>query len=194
MQFQKQPVFGFTRKYPGRSRVLTSDISVSLPFDPSTGEPEPEKKLFTCIWDTGATGTVITPNVVTALNLKPTGKGRSYAVGLSGTVNESIVNTYLVNLYLPNRVNMIGVRVSEGSVLGGDVLLGMDIIGLGDFAVTNRDGLTCMSFRFPSVTTIDFVAEINEYKRRHDRTTLPEDEHRRLRNREKRERRRQRGK
>ena len=35
----------------------------------------------------------------------------------------------------------------------------MDIIGVGDFAVTNRDGKTKFSFRLPSRADIDFVVE-----------------------------------
>ena len=40
-----------------------------------------------------------------------------------------------------------------------DVLIGMDIITLGDFAITNFGGKTVMSYRYPSVCTIDFAKE-----------------------------------
>ena len=43
-----------------------------------------------------------------------------------------------------------------------DVLIGMDIITLGDFAVTNRDGITVMSFRTPAQGRIDYVKHINQ--------------------------------
>ena len=36
------------------------------------------------------------------------------------------------------------------------VLIGMDIINLGDFAVTNKNGRTAFSFRTPSIEYIDF--------------------------------------
>ncbi len=39
------------------------------------------------------------------------------------------------------------------------MLIGMDIISRGDFAVTNKDGKTTFSFRLPSVAKIDFVKE-----------------------------------
>jgi uncharacterized protein YchJ len=42
---------------------------------------------------------------------------------------------------------------------GIDVLIGMDILGLGDFAVTHHQGKTTFSFRVPSRHEIDFVAE-----------------------------------
>jgi hypothetical protein len=54
----------------------------------------------------------------------------------------------------------MNLKVSEGQLGGAiDVLIGMDIIGRGDFSVTCVGGKTCMSFRFPSKATIDYVAE-----------------------------------
>ncbi len=55
--------------------VLQSLAGVSLPF---TGDPSLQKdiviKQFQGIWDTGATGSVITEKVVNELGLKPTGQ------------------------------------------------------------------------------------------------------------------------
>ncbi len=48
-------------------------------------------------------------------------------------------------------------RVSRAAVKGADVLIGMDIIGAGDFAVTNLNGKTTFSYRYPSMERIDFV-------------------------------------
>ena len=74
----------------------------------------------------------------------------------------SQVETFLVNIRLPNSVGIPGIPVSR-SVLPSeaDILVGMDIISLGDFAVTNHNGLTKFSFRVPSVDHIDFVEEAN---------------------------------
>ena len=53
------------------------------------------------------------------------------------------------------------VPVSKMVLLGGiDVLIGMDILGLGDFAVTHHDGKTVFSFCVPSRRHIDFVSEV----------------------------------
>lgn len=43
-----------------------------------------------------------------------------------------------------------------------DILIGMDIITLGDFAITNVGGKTVFSFRTPSTKMIDYVEEINK--------------------------------
>jgi len=68
--------------------------------------------------------------------------------------------TYLINLTLPNKVIFSYVKVTKTD-LGPDfdVLIGMDIITRGDFAVTNKDGKTCFSFRVPSFEVIDFLQE-----------------------------------
>ncbi|MBF0518396.1 MAG: SEC-C domain-containing protein [Nitrospirae bacterium] len=44
---------------------------------------------------------------------------------------------------------------------GFDILIGMDIICQGDFAVTYKEGNTVLSFRTPPLKEIDFVQEIN---------------------------------
>ena len=66
---------------------------------------------------------------------------------------------YSVNIELPNEVVFPGLLVTLGDFLGGDVLIGMDIIGAGDFAVTNQNGITKFSYRYPSSADIDFVRE-----------------------------------
>jgi len=56
-----------------------------------------------------------------------------------------------------------GVLVAEGIIGGGvDAIIGMDVICKGDFAITNVNGETRMSFRYPSVGTIDYVVEANK--------------------------------
>lgn len=110
---------------------------------------------FYAIWDTGATGCVITQSVVDACGLVSTGRAK-----VNGVHGESEVDTFLVNIFLPNSVGISGVPVTLG-ILGedADVLIGMSIINRGDFAVTNLDGITKFSFRFPSQVHIDFVEE-----------------------------------
>jgi hypothetical protein len=41
-----------------------------------------------------------------------------------------------------------------------DIIIGMDIITQGDFAITNFGGNTFFSFRMPSIQTIDFEGEL----------------------------------
>lgn len=110
---------------------------------------------FRAVWDTGATSSVITPEVVALCDLKPTGRVRVNSVfGVEET------DTFLVSINLPSNYLASGVSVPLGRLgRGVDVLIGMDIISLGDFAITSRYGRTKFSFRCPSRADIDFVAE-----------------------------------
>jgi hypothetical protein len=45
---------------------------------------------------------------------------------------------------------------SEIGNQGIDVLIGMDIISLGDFAISNFDGKTQFSFRIPSQRHVEY--------------------------------------
>lgn len=167
MRFQQHPTYGFTTKANGLARELKNDIYISEIHDHSTGLPEPVKKPYKAIWDTGATNTCITPRVVQELGLQPSGRAVVQVVGSGAAAGEHEVATYLVNIFLPNQTEIIGVRVSENTISGGDVLIGMDIITHGDFAITNYNGQTWWTFRVPSNEPIDFVEEIREHNRQH---------------------------
>ena len=143
---------GFTQRYPGITYVLITDVLICQAFDPTAKSNHPPTKQFRAIWDTGATGTVITKKVVNECSLSPINitKVQHY-----GGISDS--NVYLVNIILPNNVGVHQVQVTEGDLGGNaDVLIGMNIITIGDFAITNKDGKTMFSFRSPSIEHIDF--------------------------------------
>jgi len=112
------------------------------------------------IWDTGATASVITQEVVDTCGLKPTGMMQVHGVG-----GPELAETFLVNIGLPNGVGFANVEVTKGKILGSQMLIGMDIITAGDFSITNMGGRTVFSFRIPSVRTVDFVKEAEELHR-----------------------------
>jgi predicted aspartyl protease len=150
----------FTAQCSGSANVLKSKVFISPSSKPGLEtrlELSPDCKQYSAIWDTGATGTLVTQKVVDECKLSAIGLTEIHTP--SGTARR---NTFLVNIWLPNHVVIPEVTVVLGDLEGGDVLIGMDIIGKGDFAVTNLDGKTTMSFRFPSVERIDFVK--NPYK------------------------------
>lgn len=177
----------FTTKSNGIVRELLNQVHISEAYDPATGQPEPIKRPYIAVWDCGATATVISPKIAQELNLQPSGKENVHSVGAGDQSHEYEANTYLVNIYLPNNVWIVGVRVSDGGIAGADVLLGMDIIAFGDFAITNHNGHTHWTFRTPSNEPIDFVEEINEHNRKHGIHAAPlsQDEKRKQRNRDK---------
>jgi predicted aspartyl protease len=145
----------FTCKYKGRTYQLITECKVCKAFNPSahTGN-YPELVTFNALWDTGATGTVITKKVAEALGILPTGQSLVHHANGS-----DIVNTYIVNIMLPNNVGIPEVDVTEGDLTGFDILIGMNIIQYGDFSVSCKNGNTVFSFQLPSTRELDFVSE-----------------------------------
>ncbi|MCH7828467.1 retropepsin-like domain-containing protein [Patescibacteria group bacterium] len=157
----------FTTRYKGLTQVLHTQIGVCLPYTKEEIEINKiQLKEYLAIWDTGATHSAITKKVADELGLKPTGLvDVRHAKGLSKT------NTYYVNIELPSHLMIGNVRVTEVELIPDantsddqqpQILIGMDIIGLGDFAVTNYKGNTILTFRTPSIEEIDFVPEAKE--------------------------------
>lgn len=109
-------------------------------------------RAYQAIWDTGATASSITQKVVDELGLKP------ISMANVNTANgPTIAEVYVLDFCLPNGVVFKSVTATKGKITGPDVLIGMDIIGAGDFAVTSENGKTVFSYRLPSIECIDFV-------------------------------------
>ncbi len=157
------PILVLTIPYDGITRVLEFDVGIARASDPDLNIDESPPRVYKAIWDTGASGSAISYRVVTELGLKPiditpvfTASGRREA------------NVYLVDFFFQNDIEDAPIeeewpptkRVIDGDITGVDVLIGMDIIGCGDFAVTNYEGRTCVSFRVPSRQKIDFGKEV----------------------------------
>jgi hypothetical protein len=101
---------------------------------------------------------VITQRVVDTCHLAPIGMTQVHGVN-----SVTMAEVYLVNIYLPNMVAFVQIQVTKGGLPPDtDMLIGMDIITQGDFAVTHKNGTTKFSFRVPSITHIDFVEQHNE--------------------------------
>jgi predicted aspartyl protease len=137
----------FTTISTGISRVLHNDVELESVIK-SNGRVK-----LKALWDTGATGSLIRPEIATKLQLQSLGK-----ILMSTPSGKDVPsNVYSVNLYLPNHVVIPKIPVSEGIPNNCDMLIGMDVITLGDFAVTNYMGHTTFSFRMPSMDQMDFV-------------------------------------
>ena len=140
---------------PQSELKLTSDCGLSIPSDPNA-QPDycPTIRNYKAIWDTGASHCAITQKVVDDLNLtikRPV--QTSTANGLRDTY------AYLVNICLPNNV-MIPVRWATLSTLNGaDILIGMDIISMGDFSVLRINEDVKFTFQLPPTHTIETDAE-----------------------------------
>lgn len=149
------PYLSFTAKREGLVNFLGTTARIGEAIESPQNIPQSPKIEYKAIWDTGATNTVITKKIVEECDLKQVSMANVQTVG-----GERYCPVYFVSVYLPNKVVIAQVKVTEGEIFGeADILIGMDIMNLGDYAVTNKDGKTVFTFRMPSMEVIDFVKQ-----------------------------------
>lgn len=141
----------------GLLRVLQTPLRVCTPILDKKKGPDAITDEIAAVWDTGASGSVITQNVVDALKIQPTGMTQ-----VNTASGQEVSPVYLVDFMLPNAVIIQGLRVTLGKLANFDVLIGMDVINVGDFSITNVNQKTKMTFRVPSSVEIDYVKEMEE--------------------------------
>lgn len=147
----------FTSRFTGRSLRLITEVEIFPAFLPGV-TPSSQGKKYAALYDTGATHSVITPKVVADLQLSSIG---AKTVGVGG--GSLTTTSHLVNFGLPNKAMFPMVNAAAMVLAGGiDALIGMDILGTGDFAVTHHNGKTTFSFCVPSRREIDFVKEVQK--------------------------------
>jgi len=148
---EKKPGHGlsFTATFNGISRSLLTLVKVESAINTN------DKAEIKALWDTGAGCSLIRPEVAARLNLKVLSK----TIMSTPSDKDVPTNIYQINIILPNGAKIVDVLALEGTPNGCDMLIGMDVINLGDFAVTNNNGHTVFSFRIPSMTEIDFCKD-----------------------------------
>jgi predicted aspartyl protease len=157
-----------TVKSDGIMNVIKTQVGLSLPFTGEEKKDDIKISPYQGIWDTGASNSVITKKVIDELGLQPISKVKVHTA--SGEYDSDV---FLVNVVLPGNVAVAGVRVTEGKISGADTLIGMYIINMGDFSITNYNNKTTMSFRTPSLYEIDYVKETRkESMNRHERRAV----------------------
>ena len=119
------------KKYDIVSRVIKTEIKVNS-----------APQIFTAIWDTGATATVIDEQVAIDMGLIEFNSVLQYTAGGSRQAR-----VYVIDLVFPNGMVFYNVEVSDGILYGCDILIGMDIITQGEFLITNSSGKTTMNYK-----------------------------------------------
>lgn len=157
------PNQAFTTRFNGRASRLINQVEI-FPAFAVGATPLPGKK-YVALYDTGATHSTISPKVVQELNLPNI---RATRVGVGGGFHDT--TSHLVNIKLPSNVMCPMFQVAKIHVPSGeDVIIGMDILGSGDFAVTQDNGNTVFSFCVPARKCLDFVAELNTFNKAHSK-------------------------
>lgn len=145
-----ESIHAFTTSYNGISYKLINSANVIY------GDNKYETQMAQ--WDTGATNTCISEKVVKELNLVPTG-----VVSMMTPSGSILCNKYRVDIELQNKLTISNVHVIESKIgdQGIDILIGMDVISMGDLSISNFQGKTVFTFRVPSQSETDYVKLVN---------------------------------
>ena len=166
MPISQPPYNGFTKIYDRPVSKLTTYVDILPVFSEVKSLCHVPIKLK-ALWDTGATITAVkhytlnrlkAPLVRTKASAKIVGIG-----GMSVEANYILTNIHITeDFYIQHCPTYIMDFPSDF-----DMIIGMDIIGMGDFAVCNTDCTTSFSFVVPSLPDrIDFIEKIETLNRR----------------------------
>ena len=134
-------------------RIITPVNLFSIPYNSSL-------TLTTdALWDTGASMSAITPEIQDKLKVISVDKKI-----IAGVHSSKVVNVVYLTLELPNSVIKKNIRFAVCSITSKiGMILGMDIISLGDFALSNGNNQALISFAVPP-----FQEKIDFSKRQND--------------------------
>ena len=146
----------FTEHYNGRQKKITCSVGLAA-YTPNNVDLRFEN--FTALWDTGAEKTVVTTKLAQELSLTPIGQSV-----LRGVNSEKICLVYVLKIRLPNGTILTCSAIGADDIAGTDILIGMDIISEGDFAISSdKNDDMHMSFALPSQKKkIDFVERYHQ--------------------------------
>jgi hypothetical protein len=138
----------FTLKCDGLlERIITQvGINQSQRFCVRQGMDRGSGGTCAALWDTGASGSCVSRKLAQKLGLRAV-----YQCQITGVGGSQEANVYFVDIGLPNGMTVSNVLVSEFVDNGKfDVILGMNIITLGDFLITNFNRESVFTFSYPS--------------------------------------------
>ena len=149
MQKKKPVSVAFTQRFPKIEDKLHTQFKIIPHFSKQTGVP------ILAQWDTGASMSAISKKLVEMLELPVVSMTK---IGTANGVADTTI--HIIDLQLPN-----GDLIPDLRVVAADMtevmLVGMDVISRGDFAISNYKGHTILNFRIPSYAEIDFVQMAN---------------------------------
>jgi hypothetical protein len=135
--------YAFEQHYPVRIENLITEVEVF----PNPIEDKNRFQKIRAKWDTGANHTVISVSLMKKLNLVPIDSEILSGLGGSQTVDVVRLAVKLPNdLFISSKhIGVCNLQSSQNF----DMLIGMDIIQLGDFHISNAGDKTSFSFVMP---------------------------------------------
>ncbi len=152
------PMLTLTIQYSEMMRVIESEVVVSNPFGNYSANT-------IAVWDTGAISSAISVHLASTLGLLTNVEKRPIMTvqGIS-YVDFASVEVKMVHNMPPIKLN-VAIVDSIGTSPDRGILLGMDLISQGSFAISNKNGKTLFSFMIPTVAEIDFYELMNRHRR-----------------------------
>jgi hypothetical protein len=138
---------GFFKLYDRLTNKLVSPVAM-LPITATDKKLRTIPVKISALWDTGATMSCIKPELINQfkMSLLPD----NYSITASGIGGSVRTDATVISIYLTENLIIEGCPVYITDFPGDtDLIIGMDIIGMGDFAVCNVDGKTSFSFAVP---------------------------------------------
>jgi hypothetical protein len=150
----------FLQEYSSETRQIATVVGIDKPYSLDEDYRNSEK-LYKALWDTGATHSTISAKVVRECGLIPTGMGIEKRSGKPD--DETLVTRYLASLFLPDTDTYFGcLSLVEMECPDHDILIGMDIISLGDFCLSHLGKEVWFSFRLPSIQRFNLTIPPDE--------------------------------
>lgn len=97
------------------------------------------------LWDTGATTSGLSQDLINRIGLSPIKRGIT-SNGVSGKFSTDV---YRISISINDFWSCGGIQAIRYDLDDCDLIIGMDVISQGDFAVKNVNGKTVMTFRYP---------------------------------------------
>ena len=151
--------FAFSNRKEGIVPAVHTSVGVSIAFEMTDADFASNEGILwvNALWDTGAMSSCISKRCAALLRLEII--NITHMATASHVVEAPV---YMAHIFLPNFPVFAYQEILEFQDTSDncDIIIGMDIITQGDFAITNLGGNTFFSFRMPSIQTIDFEGDL----------------------------------
>jgi len=119
---------------------------------------------ISALWDTGAMCTCISQDLAAKLKLQPDDFG--WVTGANNKPFKAPIYSVLLKMgsFVIPYIRVYGLPMDGKN---HDAIIGMDVMQQGDLTITNYNGQTVLTFREPSINSIDYVAEGKKFEEVH---------------------------
>ena len=144
-------------------KKIVREISTPVTLYSSFSSVEGKVVTASAVWDTGADHSVLSPKIVQELGLCAIDTKSVHGINNSNCLSDVVI----ASIKLTDELILADRRFSVNNIPGTDILIGMDIIMLGNFLINNTDGKTSFSFVIPPIKEKISFSKIADIKNAH---------------------------